>query len=575
MGRTLCFVPFVYVLIITLACFSSMIYAKVVEHTFHVGNMTVRRMCQERTIIAVNGVLPGPTILVNEGDTLVVHVLNESPYDVSIHWHGVFQLFSAWADGPAYATQCPMKPGNKYTYKFKVTKQEGTLWWHAHVSYMRATVYGALIIRPGPGRKYPFPKPYREVPIMIGEWWNANVMDVEQIGMTTGGVPNISDAYSINGRLGDLYPCSKKHTYKLKVTPGKTYLLRIINAALNAQHFFKIANHKFTVVAIDASYTEPYHTDVVVIAPGQTVDVLLETNQPMADYYMAARPYNSAPVAGPFNDDTTTTGIVHYIGGAAKNSTPKMPILPALNDTATAHKFYTNLTGLTTGRFFVPVPRNPDEKMFITFGLGISVCGTPNGCINSPFGPMITFSASMNNHSLQLPTSTSMLEAFSEGVKGVYTEDFPDHPPLKFDYTKANLSNSLWMTEKSTRVKKVKFNSIVEIVLQNTALLSPESHPMHLHGFNFHVLAQGVGNYNHKKDRKKFNYVNPQERNTIAVPTGGWAVIRFRANNPGVWMMHCHLDVHMPLGLAMAFVVENGPTRSTRLPPPPADLPRC
>ncbi|MCL7030683.1 hypothetical protein MKW94_006135, partial [Papaver nudicaule] len=61
--------------------------------------------------------------------------------------HGVFQLFDAGADG-AYATQCPIKPGNKYTYKFKVSKQEGTLWWHAHKSYMRATVYSALIIRP-------------------------------------------------------------------------------------------------------------------------------------------------------------------------------------------------------------------------------------------------------------------------------------------------------------------------------------------------------------------------------------------------------------------------------------------
>lgn len=39
--------------------------------------------------------------------------------------------------------------------------------------------------------------------------------------------------------------------------------------------------------------------------------------------------------------------------------------------------------------------------------------------------------------------------------------------------------------------------------------------------------------------------------------------------------MHCHLDVHLPWGLATAFVVENGPTLSTTLPPPPPDLPKC
>lgn len=79
----------------------------------------------------------------------------------------------------------------------------------------------------------------------------------------------------------------------------------------------------------------------------------------------------------------------------------------------------------------------------------------------------------------------------------------------------------LLITKKSTSVtKKLKFNSTVEIVLQNTAMVSLENHPIHLHGFGFYVLAQGSFN-----DAKKFNLVNPQIRNTIAVPVGGWAVI--------------------------------------------------
>ena len=82
--------------------------------------------------------------------------------------HGVFQKLSAWADGPEYVTQCPICPGQSYSYKFKITKQEGTLWWHAHVSWLRATVHGALIIHPRFGRLYPFPKPYKEVPILLG-----------------------------------------------------------------------------------------------------------------------------------------------------------------------------------------------------------------------------------------------------------------------------------------------------------------------------------------------------------------------------------------------------------------------
>ncbi|KAG5068941.1 hypothetical protein JHK85_001318 [Glycine max] len=103
-------------------------------------------------------------------------------------------------------------------------------------------------------------------------------------------------------------------------------------------------------------------------------------------------------------------------------------------------------------------------------------------------------------------------------------------------------------------------------------VIAAENHPIHIHGFNFHVLAQGFGNYNATRDEPKFNFVNPQIRNTISVPVGGWYVIRFQANNPGVWLVHCHLETHLPWGLAMAFEVENGP--STRVPPPPADLPK-
>ncbi|KAI8015771.1 Laccase-8 [Camellia lanceoleosa] len=130
------------------------------------------------------------------------------------------------------------------------------------------------------------------------------------------------------------------------------------------------------------------------------------------------------------------------------------------------------------------------------------------------------------------------------------------------------------MTTKSTKVKKVKFNWTIQIVMQNTTLVGLENHP-HLHGFNFHVLAQGFGNYDSINDPKRFNLINPKMRNTIGVLVGGWAVIRFQANNPGVWLMHCHFDVHLPWGLATAFVVENGPTLSTTLPLPPPDLPHC
>ncbi|XP_075477213.1 laccase-7-like [Primulina tabacum] len=551
---------------------SSFASAALVEHSFHVQNLTIDKLCQSNVITAVNGSLPGPTVRVKEGDTLVVHVFNKSPYNLTIHWHGVFQLLSGWADGPEYTTQCPIQPGHRYTQRFTITGQEGTLWWHAHIKWLRATVHGALIIKPRAGRSYPFPKPHREVPIILGEWWNANILDVEDETLANGGGPNISDAYMINGRPGDFYLCSADRMFKLKVEKGKRYLLRIINAALNTILFFKIANHKMEVVAIDASYTNPYVTDVVVLAQGQTADVLLIADQTPGRYYMAASPYVSATNVR--FSDTVTRGIIEYKG--SKQSKPIMPILPVYNDTPTAHRFFSNQTGLVTGPFWSGVPDKVDERMFVTVGLGLVPCEPPRGasCLG-PLGQRVA--SSMNNVSLEFPSKLSMLEAFYGNVGGIYTTDFPDNPPLPFDYTNMNnsLNPALIMTSKSTKLKKLKFNATVEIVLQNTVLVGSENHPMHLHGLNFFVLAQGFGNFDPASDSKKFNLVNPQELNNIPVPVGGWAVIRFRANNPGVWLMHCHLDAHVSWGLAMAFVVENGPTPSSRLPPPPPDLPKC
>ena len=75
---------------------------------------------------------------------------------------------TGWADGPEFVTQCPIRPGGSYKYRFTIEGQEGTLWWHAHSSWLRATVYGALIIRPRENKAYPFGKPSREVPVILG-----------------------------------------------------------------------------------------------------------------------------------------------------------------------------------------------------------------------------------------------------------------------------------------------------------------------------------------------------------------------------------------------------------------------
>ncbi|KDP35652.1 hypothetical protein JCGZ_09090 [Jatropha curcas] len=392
--------------------------------------------------------------------------------------------------------------------------------------------------------------------------------------LQTGGGPNVSDAYTINGLPGPLYNCSSKDTYRLKVKPGKTYLLRIINAALNDELFFSIANHSLTTVEADASYVKPFDTDIIQITPGQTTNVLLKTkpNFPNATFLMAARPYFTG--GGTF-DNSTVAAILEYKHPLNKTISKNLPLfkptLPPINATGFVANFTKKFRSLANSKFPANVPQTVDRKFYFTVGLGTHPCPANTTCQ----GPTNTtkFAASVNNVSFVLP-STALLQSYFFGMSnGVLTADFPQNPPVPFNYTGTPPNNT--NVSNGTRTLVLRFNTSVELVMQDTSILGAESHPFHLHGFNFFVVGQGFGNYDPNKDPASFNLVDPVERNTVGVPAGGWIAIRFLADNPGVWFMHCHLEVHTSWGLRMAWIVLDGPQPNQKLQPPPSDLPKC
>lgn len=150
--------------------------------------------------------------------------------------HGVRQLRSGWADGPAYITQCPIQPGQNYVYNFTLNSQRGTLLWHAHISWIRATVHGAIVILPKLGVPYPFPRPHKQKIIILGElgfllitnvltielcficclllylgeWWKSDVEAMVNKSTQLGQPPNVSDAHTINGHPGHVPGCAAK-----------------------------------------------------------------------------------------------------------------------------------------------------------------------------------------------------------------------------------------------------------------------------------------------------------------------------------------------------------------------------
>lgn len=313
--------------------------------------------------------------------------------------------------------------------------------------------------------------------------------------------------------------------YKIHVVSGKTYLLRLINAGLNMENFFAIANHKLTIVEVDAEYTKPVITDHVMLGPGQTLNVLVTANQPTGRYSMTMGPYMSARNVSFQN--ITSVAYFQY-SGATINSLALPAPLPGFNDNLAVKTVMDGLRSLNR----VHVPKEIDRNLFITIGLNVNKCGSKNpqqNCQGLNGGIM---AASMNNISFIKP-NISLLEAYYRKMNGYFTEDFPGSPLKFYDFVNGSPNNAPNDTNalNGSRTYVLEYGSRVQLILQDTGTVTTENHPIHLHGFSFYVIGYGSGNYN--PDTANFNLVDPPYMNTIGVPVGGWAAIRFIADNPG------------------------------------------
>ncbi|CAL9020629.1 unnamed protein product [Prunus brigantina] len=520
---------------------------------------------------AIRFSFPGPIIRAQKGDTVYVNVYNEGRYGVTLHWHGIKQPRNPWFDGPEYVTQCPIQPGTNFTYQILLSSEEGTLFWHAHSDWSRATVHGAFVILPANGTSYPFPKPDGEQVILFASWYKEDVMTLLDETLKSGGLTTSSDSYTINGEPGDFYLCSKETTYRMSVDYGKTYLLRIVNSVQNVDMFFAIADHNLTVVGADGAYVKPIVTTYIMITPGQTMDVLVTAKQSLGHYYMFASPYYDGE-ADDF-DKSMASAVFQYNGNYTPPSSPIYPTyIPGYYDIDSARKFVTQFRSLASAEHPVDVPQNVSTRMFITISIGMLHC--PNNSCAGPEGNRIA--SGLNNISFANP-AVDVLQAYYRNISGYYDASFPDEPPNLFNFTAEDLTTDNYtITSRATRVKMLDYNATVEITLQGTNIMdSGENHPVHLHGFRFYVIGSGLGNFNNVTDPLTYNLVDPPEVNTFPVPKDGWATIRFIANNPGVWFMHCHFDRHMSWGMDTVFIVKNGGTDETSIRPPPDYLPAC
>lgn len=292
---------------------------------------------------------------------------------------------------------------------------------------------------------------------------------------------------------------------------------------------------------------------------------------------MAITPYVTSVF--PVNNSTSiaflryNTRKMNKINSETKFSSNQIPEnLPEMKNTAFATAFFNKLRSLGSTLYPCNVPKSVQNRVITTISLNLQDCPSGKTCkgLNGK-----RFFASMNNQSFVRPALSILESHYRKITTNSYSSDFPKRPPKVFDYTGVNPLTKNMNVKFGTKLLAVPYGTELEIVFQGTSFLNAENHPIHVHGHNFFVVGTGFGNFDVARDPAKYNLVDPAERNTVAVPTGGWAAIRIRADNPGVWFIHCHLEQHTSWGLAMGLIVRNGAGESESLIPPPEDLPPC
>lgn len=551
----------------------------------------------ERSIITVNRQMPGPSIQVCENDLIVVDVKNRmAGSSITVHWHGITQQGTPYMDGVPMVTQCPILEGQIFRYYFQ-PNNPGLFFWHSHSGLQKVDGFlGSLVVRrpvkndPN-GSLYDFDLPSH---VVVIQDWLHETSDSLFPGLRRRRVGQHPDTYLINGRgvfkeNGQNYMNTPYSVFN--INSGHDYIFRVIGATcLSCPFRFQIEGHKLWIIGTDGRDTEPKIVDSVVLSAGERIKVIVKgmnLNQLQKQNY-----YMHVTATGICMDDTSKPlpsqqAILRYLD-FPYNQPPEPPtrsLSPGvvMNEANTGcnKEFgfcYMDLVGAEEAPIGIKQPK-PDYRLI----LGMDFYNFHNNT-DEAFPPN-TFKVQFN------PSGNT---PFVGHLNGIVNEPPPspvltqlkDVPECLICPT--NHPYSQWHTPKECLhiYRVLEYPSIVELVIVDIDTVTGNkrarmSHPMHLHGYDQYLIAEGIFKTTKieqelpellkKLDNNPDIPDKPILKDTFLVPSGGYVVYRIIADNPGFWILHCHLAYHAETG--MAAVIQIG--QPADHPDPPDDFPTC
>lgn len=486
-----------------------------------------------RNVIGINN-KPGHDnpIEIILGDTILVNVTNGLNVPTSLHWHGMRQNGTQEMDGAYGTTQCGISPGKSILYKF-TPSETGTYWWHGHYGAQYVDgLRGPLIIR---NTNEVHASLYdEEIIIQLTDWYHkqsevlaSNFLNSD---INPDGDEPVWETSLMNGKGN--FNCNKTNLIcnkdqpvtNFKFVSGKRYRIRLINMAAFAAYEFSIDNHLMRIIEVDGVDTQLSDTfNSLRINVAQRYSVIVTADQNIGNFWIRAKslfmnPWTSLPKGQfPKGFNPNVLGIITY-----SNSILDIPLTQPPNPVIRLNEMK------LVPYKFQQINSIPYLSFLIQFGV-----------YNTPQDPVVKAYVSINDgeyHSYKIPDI-----------------------PLLFDIARGTPLSNLSVNLNSISIPG---NKLIEIKLINA---DAGEHPFHLHGHTPFIV--GRGNTKSPYDKTPIKVVNPLRRDTFTIPACnvdsneecidvGYTTIRFISDNPGVWLLHCHIEWHIQSGLTMS-IIEN------------------
>ena len=553
------------------------------EFDLTIDSMSVDFTGKRRTAMAINGSIPGPLLRWREGDTVTLRVRNRLPHDTSIHWHGI--LLPANMDGVPGFSFAGIAPDGMYEYRFKVV-QSGSYWYHSHSGFQEQLgVYGALIIDP----KKPDPFSYdRDYVVFLSDWTDespARVLaklkkrsDYYNRGRRTlgdfiddvadnGWSDTVSERWAwakMNMSPTDLADISgATYTYLLNgqapdgnwtglFQPGERIRLRLINGSAMSYFDFRIPGLKLTVVAADGQNVEPVQVDEVRLAVAETLDVIVEPDGSQDAYTLFAQAMDRSGYA---------RGTLAVRDGL-QASVPEPDPRPELSMEDMGHGDHA-----AHGQAAAPAPSDDPhaghgdmnhgamnqsgmngQMDHATMGHGSSGGGMQAHPASETDNPLVDMQTMMpvpklDDPGIGLRDNGRRVLTYAD-LHSTFADPDGREPTRTIElHLTGHMERFAWSFDgipfADAEPIRLKYGERVRFVLVNDTMMH---HPIHLHGL-WSDLEDEHGNFQVRK-------------HTIDMPPGSKRSYRVTADALGRWAYHCHMLMHMDLGMFREVRVE-------------------